>query len=415
MISSINSYSNYNYANTFSHTANTKSSNIINETLNLVSNKSQAVNKVLGYGVDKDGFFTSDFNEAAGLPQDYKIYAKGLEEMRELYTNMDFLTMYVDIDIAKSIGNAYEAFSKIVKDKDFGANFTQEDLQSLEEYRMDFWKGLQSGEIFVLDMGSLNRADFGAKVYEIKEGEISKGGALMAFLRGAGFKIIEGRTTILGKMAGVDKDISKEELKELQEFMNANRTQSSFAKNPFGEVHDWSSIETFLSMQLFVKRAYHVDTQLGKQAENFSKEFQELTNKLDLSLDEFKRKYLDFKQRHDKFVEELKEAERAVGLDYDKYPTGKPVDDTEAIKEAQEKKEKKKKEAFKPIQGESENKETYKDDNKRNELLRELLKTKFGKSEELEILFGVEFSNDTLEEFNKFQTLNSTKSIEIKA
>ncbi|EIA86973.1 hypothetical protein cco69_00005, partial [Campylobacter coli 202/04] len=75
MINNINSYSNYNYANTFSNTPNTKSSNVINKTSNLVSDKSQVVNKVLGYGVDKDGFFTSDFNEKAGIPKDYKIYA----------------------------------------------------------------------------------------------------------------------------------------------------------------------------------------------------------------------------------------------------------------------------------------------------------------------------------------------------
>ncbi|EGX6881490.1 hypothetical protein JFO35_001264, partial [Campylobacter coli] len=75
MINGINSYSSYNYTNTFSNnTPNTKSSNVIANN-NLVSDKSQAVDKILGYGVDKEGFFTSDFNEAAGLPKDYKIYA----------------------------------------------------------------------------------------------------------------------------------------------------------------------------------------------------------------------------------------------------------------------------------------------------------------------------------------------------
>ncbi|ELJ8315501.1 hypothetical protein RS317_000001, partial [Campylobacter coli] len=72
MINGINSYSSYNYTNTFSNnTPNTKSSNVIANN-NLVSDKSQAVDKILGYGVDKEGFFTSDFNEAAGLPKDYK-------------------------------------------------------------------------------------------------------------------------------------------------------------------------------------------------------------------------------------------------------------------------------------------------------------------------------------------------------
>ncbi len=46
MINGINSYSNYNYTNTFSNTtSNTKSSNAINEASNLVSDKSQAVIK----------------------------------------------------------------------------------------------------------------------------------------------------------------------------------------------------------------------------------------------------------------------------------------------------------------------------------------------------------------------------------
>lgn len=77
MINGINSYSSYNYTNTFSNnTPNTKSSNTVNETSNLVSDKSRAVSKMLGYGVDKDGFFTSDFNEAAGLPKDLRFMLK---------------------------------------------------------------------------------------------------------------------------------------------------------------------------------------------------------------------------------------------------------------------------------------------------------------------------------------------------
>ncbi|EFN2961837.1 hypothetical protein HKV78_001644, partial [Campylobacter coli] len=65
---------------------------------------------------------------------------------------------------------------------------------------------------------------------------------------------------------------------------------------------------------------------------------------------------------------------------------------------------------------ESKNKETYKDDNTRNELLRKLLETKFGTSDELEILFGMNFSDDDAGEFNKILSLNSTpKSIDIKA
>ncbi|ECL0812305.1 TPA: hypothetical protein SFZ30_001766 [Campylobacter coli] len=71
---------------------------------------------------------------------------------------------------------------------------------------------------------------------------------------------------------------------------------------------------------------------------------------------------------------------------------------------------------FKAIQSESQNKETYKDDSKMNELVKKLLENKFGKSEELELLFGVKFSDDNTGEFNKILSLNSTpKSIDIKA
>ncbi|ELJ3788828.1 hypothetical protein QQW28_002025, partial [Campylobacter coli] len=71
---------------------------------------------------------------------------------------------------------------------------------------------------------------------------------------------------------------------------------------------------------------------------------------------------------------------------------------------------------FKAIQAKSKNKETYKDDSKMNELVKKLLENKFGKSEELELLFGVKFSDDSAGEFNKILSLNSTpKSIDIKA
>ncbi|WP_052791855.1 hypothetical protein [Campylobacter coli] len=71
---------------------------------------------------------------------------------------------------------------------------------------------------------------------------------------------------------------------------------------------------------------------------------------------------------------------------------------------------------FKAIQGESKNKETYKDDSKMNELVKKLLENKFGKSEELELLFGMKFSDDSAGEFNKFLSSNSApKSIDIKA
>ncbi|ECP9588271.1 hypothetical protein FVA60_09240 [Campylobacter coli] len=71
---------------------------------------------------------------------------------------------------------------------------------------------------------------------------------------------------------------------------------------------------------------------------------------------------------------------------------------------------------FKAIQAKSKNKETYKDDNVRNELVKKLLEGKFSTSDELELLFGMKFSDDDTGEFNKILSLNSApKSIDIKA
>ncbi|ENU2325273.1 hypothetical protein ACLI44_000626 [Campylobacter upsaliensis] len=73
------------------------------------------------------------------------------------------------------------------------------------------------------------------------------------------------------------------------------------------------------------------------------------------------------------------------------------------------------KKPFTPIQSESQNKETYKDDNAKNELLKKLLENKFGKSEELELLFGIKFSDDKTGEFSKILSKNTPKSVDIKA
>ncbi|EAK3304584.1 hypothetical protein DKK29_09455 [Campylobacter coli] len=71
---------------------------------------------------------------------------------------------------------------------------------------------------------------------------------------------------------------------------------------------------------------------------------------------------------------------------------------------------------FKAIQGESKNKETYKDNNISSEFLKKLLENSFNKAKELELLFGMKFSDDNAGEFNKILSLNSTpKSIDIKA
>ncbi|ELN0467184.1 hypothetical protein Q1H90_000223 [Campylobacter coli] len=401
MINGINSYSSYNYTNTFSNnTPNTKSSNTVNETSNLVSDKSRTVSKMLGYGVDKDGFFTSDFNEAAGLPKDYKIYADGLNNFVNNFIKRQ--PFYSQIDIAKTIGDAYNSFSSFVKDKGLGESFQEQDLKNLSQKDgVNYWQELQSDNAFIWKLADKNIADLGSNKYQIHDNKISKGGALIAFFIN-NLSTIKGQTTLLGKLAGLNSDTDNNKIKEFLSFMNKNPLKYSYEQDGWG-----NPMGDSLSIWNYINRAKNLgDDKLIKTIENLGDEYNKLINS-NMSLEEFKTKYLDFKQRHDEFVKSLKEAEKAKGIDYDKYPTGKPIDDTKAIEEAQKKR--------KPIQAESKS-ETYKDDNKMNELLKKLLETKFSTSDELEILFGMKFSDDDTGEFNKILSLNSApKSIDIKA
>ncbi|EGU0681808.1 hypothetical protein JFN66_000410 [Campylobacter coli] len=401
MINGINSYSSYNYTNTFSNnTPNTKSSNTVNETSNLVSDKSRTVSKMLGYGVDKDGFFTSDFNEAAGLPKDYKIYADGLNNFVNNFIKRQ--PFYSQIDIAKTIGDAYNSFSSFVKDKGLGESFQEQDLKNLSQKDgVNYWQELQSDNAFIWKLADKNIADLGSNKYQIHDNKISKGGALIAFFIN-NLSTIKGQTTLLGKLAGLNSDTDNNEIKEFLSFMNKNPLKYSYEQDGWG-----NPMGDSLSIWNYINRAKNLgDDKLIKTIENLGDEYNKLINS-NMSLEEFKTKYLDFKQRHDEFVKSLEETEKAKGVDYDKYPTGKPIDDTKAIEEAQKKR--------KPIQAESKS-ETYKDDNKMNELLKKLLETKFSTSDELELLFGMKFSDDNTGEFNKILSLNSTpKGIDIKA
>ncbi|EAI3370881.1 Cj0814 family flagellar-dependent secreted protein [Campylobacter coli] len=396
MINGINSYSNYNYTN---NTSNTKSSNVIANN-NLVSDKSQAVDKILGYGVDKDGFFTSDFNEKAGIPKDYKIYADGLNNFVNNFIKRQ--PFYSQIDIAKTIGDAYNSFSSFVKDKGLGESFQEQDLKNLSQKDgVNYWQELQSNNAFIWKLADKNIADLGSNKYQIHDNKISKGGALIAFFIN-NLSTIKGQTTLLGKLAGLNSDTDNNEIKEFLSFMNKNPLKYSYEQDGWG-----NPMGDSLSIWNYINRAKNLgDDKLIKTIENLGDEYNKLINS-NMSLEEFKTKYLDFKQRHDEFVKSLEEAEKAKGVDY-----SNPLKNTNNKETSEEGKEK----PFKPIQAESKNKETYKDDNIRNKLVKKLLEGKFGTSDELEILFGMKFSDDDTGEFNKILSLNSApKSIDIKA
>ncbi|MBZ7931485.1 hypothetical protein H2268_04265 [Campylobacter sp. RM12910] len=78
-------------------------------------------NTAYGYSVDKDGYMGEDFNEAAGLPKDFKIHKSTLDEIERVAENdpivlheKEYLGVdkyYDNIDMAETIKQYYNLFS----------------------------------------------------------------------------------------------------------------------------------------------------------------------------------------------------------------------------------------------------------------------------------------------------------------
>ncbi|EAJ6455848.1 hypothetical protein E5B75_04435 [Campylobacter coli] len=105
-----------------------------------ISNTS--TNTAYGYSVDKDGYMGSDFNKAAGLPEDFKIHKSTLDEMYSFNTSFKEHTAndlgvsnyYTNIDMADTIRQYYSKFNQIINHSFGNSNktsFSVEDLNSL--------------------------------------------------------------------------------------------------------------------------------------------------------------------------------------------------------------------------------------------------------------------------------------------
>ena len=311
----------------------------------LAKDKSQAVKEVLGYGVDSEGFFTSDLNEAAGIPKDYRIYAKDIENFANYHQNRsDILTTHNQVDIAKSLANAYKVFSQLIPQNQ-NSSFSNKEIENIPyAFKMDsnynitqtytyaeFQSTLSKDESgILLTFNTFNSGGFskittetifnqddnvGINKYAYQNGNsIAKGGVLVAFLNNSNALtsyinwFVEGQTNLLGKILGRDKNISEKELEKFQDFMNANKIQSSFGENN----DSWNTIEERLSLQYYIKRSEATgDKELLKESLSFAQEYQEMIDS-SMDLEEFKEKYLDFKERHEEFVKKLKEKENIL-------------------------------------------------------------------------------------------------------
>ncbi|EAI0990045.1 hypothetical protein DAG39_04450 [Campylobacter coli] len=96
-----------------------------------------------GYSVDKNGYMGSDFNKAAGLPEDFKIHKSTLDEIERVAENNFYDTKtkeylgvdkyYDNIDMAETIKQYYNLFSNALgqsfpNDK---TSFSEADINSM--------------------------------------------------------------------------------------------------------------------------------------------------------------------------------------------------------------------------------------------------------------------------------------------
>ncbi|WP_157142115.1 Cj0814 family flagellar-dependent secreted protein [Campylobacter coli] len=116
---------------------------------------SNIVSLAYGYGVDANGYMGSDFNKAAGLPEDFKIHKSTLDEIKKAAENdpvvsstKEYLGVseyYTNIDMAETIKQYYNLFFNALgqsfpNDK---TSFSEADINSMPSgYAIDgFYNG----------------------------------------------------------------------------------------------------------------------------------------------------------------------------------------------------------------------------------------------------------------------------------
>ena len=227
----------------------------------------QTSSLVLGYKVDKDGYFTDEFNKQAGIPSNYKIHSSTLESLVRIETQSDYMQRTFDsIDILKTVNNAYKILSQVVgedtlnsKDsfsldeiRNFpqGFSYNRQSMQvtkihnSIHEFgsaAADF-NGKESNkqmistlffnpsfdggdgrqplkpttDIFNNNNGGKENTVIGVfmdphgEKYTNKDGSITKGGLIAAVINN-NLDVREGETTARGKREGYDKSVDSKE------------------------------------------------------------------------------------------------------------------------------------------------------------------------------------------------------------
>ena len=280
----------------------------------------QTSSLVLGYKVDKDGYFTDEFNKQAGIPSDYKIHSSTLESLVNVAEGTSFFSRtFKSIDIAKTAGNAYKILSQVVgedtlnsKDsfsfdeiRNFpqGFEYNRQSMQvtkihnSIHEFgsaAADF-NGKESNkqmistlffnpsfsggdgrqplkpttDIFNNNNGGKENTVIGVfmdphgEKYTNKDGSITKGGLIAAVINN-NLDVREGETTAQGKREGYDKSIDSKEFNrafELFELMGEMKFGPGFIN---ATDNDIAGMPKYMQDYIRSKRDFvYIDLQSG--------------------------------------------------------------------------------------------------------------------------------------------------------
>ncbi|EAH7423905.1 hypothetical protein NZY28_001740, partial [Campylobacter coli] len=280
-----------------------------------------------GYSTQKLKDISQATTQSLGISKNYKIDAT---QMQTLVKNLSQNKHFDTIDFTKTLENAYKVFSNLMQ-------FSKNELPlgfEMDKNSFEILKIYDKAQDLENNFLNENNSYKGSKVVINLKDLNSKDKSFMNFANvvfnqfGGGY-LIEGQSNISGKLMGFDKNMDKNQIQDLNDFIKNN----SFIAN--------GSMEKLMeALDLFSSN---------------------------LSIEEFKQKWLNL----------------TINLE----PSNKTIE--QIVREDLKAKEEQKPRT--PIQSESQNKETYKDDSKMNELVKKLLENKFGKSEELELLFGVKF------------------------
>ena len=281
MLGSLNSTNPLAYAN-IRINRNVSLSQTSMQTSNQIANKQTT----FGYGVDSDGYFKKDFNEAAGIPEHIKIHSSTMESLYRASVETPksvYFKIFSDIDVAKTIGNAYKVLSQLVDEETLQKeSFSKDELVNLPqgyEYNrstlevskihQDIFEKVNADlsfdyqnknnqmfsstfynpvdwsdrynpkiepatDIFNSANGGKENTEMGlfwdttAEKYTNSDGTISMGGILVAMVNGNSY-LTEGKATYMGQMQGYDRNVDPEKI-QAEYYANLTKPVFSYSK-----------------------------------------------------------------------------------------------------------------------------------------------------------------------------------------